>query len=418
MKILSFLLTFAVATSSVSAHNYFVAPAGNDASDGSVTKPFATFGRAQSLAQPGDTVFFRGGVYRIGSDQIQKRDRNYATVYNITNPGLPDRPIVYTGYGDERAVFDMSEVDGDGLRLTGILLGADNIVMRQIDVTGLRVLQKGHSQSECLKIKNASNCRLENMAFHDGMAIGVYLLEGKNNLIVNCDAYNNYDNYSEGEYGGNTDGFGAHLGSPGSTGNVFRNCRAWWNSDDGFDLINCIAPVTIENCVAFYNGFRPGTLFPAGDGTGFKAGGFGMKPESKMVRKVVDAPRHVVRNSIAYRNRNKGIYSNHHLGGVDFIGNISIANPLNYTMLCRKSPAEAVDVPGYGHNVIDNISVSPLVSGKHFTDYDAAKTTFKDNVTIEGSAADAMLRYFNPVDYLGPRDRDGSLGFDVMKLRR
>ena len=106
--------------------------------------------------------------------------------------------------------------------------------------------------------------------------IGFYLVKGAGNLILNCDAYNNYDTVSDGGKGGNVDGFGGHPDNNGS-GNVFRGCRAWWNSDDGFDLIHSGQAVVIEQCWAFYNGYRPGGMSDkAGDGTGFKAGGYGM----------------------------------------------------------------------------------------------------------------------------------------------
>ncbi len=49
---------------------------------------------------------------------------------------------------------------------------------------------------------------------HDGMAIGFYIVTGKNNLVLNCDAYNNYDPVSDGGKGGNVDGFGGHLTFP------------------------------------------------------------------------------------------------------------------------------------------------------------------------------------------------------------
>lgn len=372
-----------MAAVALTAKTYFVAPAGNDDADGTKNAPFATFGKAQSLAEAGDTVYFRQGVYRVTNKEVQKKDGRYAVVFNVTKSGKKDAPIVFSGYKEEQAEFDMSEVNPGDYRLTGILLSADYVVMRQLSISGLRVLQKGHAQSECVRMIKANNCTLDAMSFHDGMAIGVYLLSGKNNLIVNCDAYNNYDYYSDNGYGGNTDGFGAHCMSEEDTGNVFRNCRAWWNSDDGFDLINCLAPVVIENCVAFYNGFRPGTLTPAGDGTGIKAGGYGMNPKEKMVRDVKKAPRHVVRHCIAYRNKNKGIYANHHLGGVDFIENVSIANPRNYTMICRKSAEEAVDVPGYGHVVKGNISINPISKGKDYTDYDPEKCVMEDNYTAE-----------------------------------
>ncbi len=404
------LLLCLVCCAIASAKTYFVAPAGSDDADGTKQKPFATFGRAQKLAEPGDTVFFRQGAYHVTNDEVQYYKGNYATVFHITRSGTAEAPIVFSGYKTERAEFDMSAINPGDYRLTGVLLSADNIVMRQLEITGLRVLQKGHSQSECIRILGANNCVLDNMSFHDGMAIGVYILEGRNNLVLDCDAYNNYDYFSDNGYGGNTDGFGAHCASAEYTGNVFRGCRAWWNSDDGFDLINCLAPVVIENCVSFYNGFRPGTLLPAGDGTGFKAGGYGMKPRTQMVRDVPIVPRHVVRHCIAYRNKNKGIYSNHHLGGVEFTDNISINNPRNYTLLCRKSLDEAVDVPGYGHVLRNNISVNPLGKGQDYTDYDASKCTMTDNYTADNiPVVDGKplfdITTFVPEDYISVKAR-------------
>ena len=48
---------------------------------------------------------------------------------------------------------------------------------------------------------------------HDGMAIGFYLVRGSHNLVLNCDAYNNFDPVSENGTGGNVDGFGGHPAS-------------------------------------------------------------------------------------------------------------------------------------------------------------------------------------------------------------
>jgi hypothetical protein len=68
------------------------------------------------------------------------------------------------------------------------------------------------------------------------------------NLILNCDSYLNYDP----PIGGNADGFSAkwNLGA----GNEFRGCRAWWNSDDGWDLWMGTSAVVIDQSWAFYNG--------------------------------------------------------------------------------------------------------------------------------------------------------------------
>jgi len=55
---------------------------------------------------------------------------------------------------------------------------------------------------------------------------------GLNNLILNCDSYMNYDPATNG----GMRWFGAKENT-GGTGNIFRGCRAWENSDDGFDFM-------------------------------------------------------------------------------------------------------------------------------------------------------------------------------------
>ena len=44
--------------------SFFVATSGSDTNAGTLAQPFATIQRAASVAQPGDTVFVRGGTYR------------------------------------------------------------------------------------------------------------------------------------------------------------------------------------------------------------------------------------------------------------------------------------------------------------------------------------------------------------------
>ena len=54
---------------------------------------------------------------------------------------------------------------------------------------------------------------------------------GANNLILNCDAHDNFDTATGGE---NADGIDAKLNI--GPGNIFRGCRSWNNADDGYDL--------------------------------------------------------------------------------------------------------------------------------------------------------------------------------------
>ena len=85
------------------------------------------------------------------------------------------------------------------------------------------------------------------------------------------------------------------------------------------------------------NGYKPGTKEVAGDGTGFKAGGYGMAADKlPAIPSVI--PQHEVRNSLAYYNRLRGFYANHHLGGIIFESNTAVNSGENYNMTNRESP--------------------------------------------------------------------------------
>ena len=186
---------------------------------------------------------------------------------------------------------------------------------------------------------------------HDGMGIGWYLTSGQSNLVLNCDAYNNrgLDSFSIG----NIDGFGIHGSSTSHTGNVLRGCRAWFNSDDGFDLINCKARAVIENCWAFYNGYFTNFTSSGGDANGFKSGGYGVNGSTTPP---VPAPRHITRFCLAVKNRASGFYANHHTGGLDWFNNTAYRNGANFNMLCNLNAQSATnDVPGFDHILKNNL---------------------------------------------------------------
>src|SRR5690606_30026770 len=81
-----------------------VSPHGDDRADGSEEHPVATIGRGAELAQPGDTVIVREGVYREW----------------VSPPrgGLSDnRRITYTAAPGDKVVIKGSEVDRKSTRL-------------------------------------------------------------------------------------------------------------------------------------------------------------------------------------------------------------------------------------------------------------------------------------------------------------
>jgi len=415
-KLLLSIITMCTVVSTVQGKVIYVATDGNDSANGSISAPLATLPAAYKKVVSGDTVYFRGGTYYITDSQVMGYNEPYACVFLLEKAGTAKKRTCFMGYPGERPVFDFSALQLDGKhRFAAFYLGADYLHLRNFDIVGVPVRVTGHTQSECVSARKGSYCIVENIAMHDGMAIGYYQTAGSNNLVLNCDAYNNYDDYSEGVYGGNVDGFGCHVNKERMTGNVFRGCRAWRNSDDGFDLINCFAAVEFDHCFAFYNGYRPTTdphntktFQSAGDGNGFKAGGYGMSASTTKFPN--PCPQHYVHHCVAYYNKSNGIYSNHHLGGNRWEHNSSGQNQrYNYSMVNRKSQSEAVDVDGYDHILISNVSWHD--NGKHLTQCDATSSTLTNNTFGPTTMGVISSRFVSvdPANLFAPRDAEGNL---------
>jgi len=145
-------------------------------------------------------------------------------------------------------------------------------------------------------------------------------------LFLNCDSHHNADPYSNeppsgGDPYGGSDGFetGSH-GADATTDITFKGCRAWSNSDDGWDLYTksdtgAISPVTIEFSIAYTNGtLSNGTQNANGDRNGFKLGG-----ESIAVN-------HIARNNLAYNNGKDGFTWNSNPGKITVTSNVSKNN--------------------------------------------------------------------------------------------
>lgn len=385
----------------LSAATYYVAPNGSDAGDGSITAPFATVQRAQQAANPGDTVFLRGGRYTIPANQVADHVGRYACVTLLDKSGRADAPINYWSYPGERPVFDCSAVKPEGWRVAAFRVNGSWIHLKGFEVVGVQVTIRTHTQSICFDNQGSHNV-YEQLAAHDGKAIGFWIGSGSDNLVLNCDAYLNCDDVSENHRGGNVDGFGHHV-PKGSGHNVFRGCRAWFNSDDGFDFINSAEAATAENCWAFYNGYSS-SFESLGDGNGFKAGGYGATPADRLPNPI---PRHVVIGCVAVRNKVNGFYANHHVGGVDFVNNTAWRNSTNFNLLGRKMD-NRTDIPGRGHRVENNLGYEARNAEVGQLDAGAC--------TVDHNSFDPPIK-LTPADFLGlveadltqPRRPDGGL---------
>jgi hypothetical protein len=361
---------------SARAADYYVAPSGNDSNAGTMAAPFATVERGQQAASAGDTVYVRGGVYMFSSS-------SRTVGVSFSKAGTQSNPIRYFAYPGETPIFDLFQVTPNA-RVTGFDVNTSYVHIRGMEIRGVRQLITGDSWS--VRIRGNGNV-IEQLNVHDGEAPGIFITSGSNNLILNCDSHHNYDPL---EGGGNADGFGCH--STGG-GNVIRGCRGYWNSDDGYDFINAPGVCTVESSWAFNNGYRPETTTAAGNGAGFKAGGFGLDPGTFPNT----IPRHVVRQCVAFGNRAQGFYANHHPGGIDFFNNTAFRNGANYNMLA--------DVGASNHTIRNNIALSPGGTITNLTGGTDTSNSWNLGVTV---TTDDFLSTMESEAIL-PREADGSL---------
>jgi len=164
-----FLLEFFI---SLSARNYFIAVNGNDSNSGTIDSPFATINKAQSLVEVGDTVYIRGGIYKITEEQVMKYKNIWGLVFDLEKSGTKDKRICYFGYPNERPIFDMSAVRPTDKRVIAFYAKGSYLHFKNFEVIGTQVTIRTHTQSECFRNDGGNHNIYECLAMHDGMAIG------------------------------------------------------------------------------------------------------------------------------------------------------------------------------------------------------------------------------------------------------
>lgn len=393
----------------------FVSPNGSDESgDGTIDRPYATLIKAQEKVNGGDTVYLRGGTYHMLTSQIHQYRGIWAYQHHLYKSGKSEQQrIHYWAYPGERPIFDMSQVKPPGYRIIAFYVSGSYLHFKGIEIMGVQVTIREHTQSECFRNDGGNYNIYEQCIMRDGQAIGFYLFRGSHNLILNCDAFNNWDYTSQNGRGGNVDGFGFH-GRKGSVGNVFRGCRAWLNSDDGFDTINSSESVTIEYCWAFYNGFNA-QFQSLADGNGFKIGGYGRAPVVAELPRPI--PSNLVQFCVAYRNKANGFYANHHVeAGNVWFHNSAYRNRVNFNMLSQKICTShitgrdtTVSSAGIRHVLRNNVSLAYVnqLDTLHMGKSEISYNTFGPNIRMVLSSSD--FKSLNGKELSSPRKLDGSL---------
>jgi hypothetical protein len=371
---------------------YYVAPTGSDSAAGTQAAPWASIARAQTAAQAGDTVYLRGGTYAYTRANTTCASRTaQVDAITLNKSGSSGNPIRYWAHPGERPVFDFSRMTDD-CRIRGFGVSGSYLHLKGLEVVGVPQNNTLNAESWGLRITGSNNT-FEQLNIHHIMGTGLFINGGAGNLVLNTDSHDNYDPRSSDGPGENADGFGSHYTPAGLASNVFRGCRAWWNADDGYDLITTYSPVTIEHSWSWRNGYRPGTTTPSGNGAGFKVGGFGADYDARAVK-------HTVRFSVAFLNKAAGFYSNHHPVANDYLNNTSYANNPDFNMLGIDPGGAAV---GRG-NLRNNIAYTGTLTS-NMTGTTASNNSWNLGLTL----SDAQFQSVSTTGWDAPRQADGSL---------
>ncbi|WP_437580851.1 right-handed parallel beta-helix repeat-containing protein [Sorangium sp. So ce887] len=370
-----------------SEDDLYVAPDGADDNPGTIDSP-TTLYKAVTVVQPGQTIYLRGGEYL------------YVPTVEIAhgNDGTPEQTKRLYAYPGEKPVLEFKDQyykKGDPASPRGVELHGS-----YWHIKGIEIANAGDNG---IFISGHHNV-IERCVFHNnrdsGLQLGGRLGEldtpveewPSYNKIIHCDSYNNFDPPD----GGDADGFAPKLNV--GEGNAFHGCRAWNNSDDGWDMFNRngkpLKPVLLDQCWAFDNGYEEGGYMSTpppvpymGNGNGFKMGGSnGLASE------------HVITRSVAFGNKVRGFDENNN------VGNITVKNCTGWL---NGSMNFAFGEGGH-HTFINNISHARK-SGD-----EPVGTTISN--AFEG-ATDADFLSFDRALAKAPRNPDGSLpATDFLRL--
>lgn len=393
-------LSVLAALTSSPAAVYYVDTKGSDSGPGSIAQPFATLQKGSDVAEPGDTVYIRGGRYSITTPV------NSGAGIALSKSGTANKRICYFAYPGEKPVFDFAKMKISTSGYTfGFVVTGSWLHLKGFEVANVPM----YTRSNCgMSVNGANNDIFERMEFHHNNGTGLFFSKGTGgHLVLNCDSHDNYDPTSNQGDGQNSDGFGVHYQTSG-TPTVFRGCRAWWNSDDGWDFISQEVPVIVENSWAYMHGYaNSGTKRPgSGNGNGFKAG------SSRT------GIRHTIRNCVAWKNGAAGFYANHSSGGNNWFNNTSYNNGVQFNLWASTWDAsdnrtDGVVLTGAKVHVMRNNIGFPN-KNSYMTGVDTKNNTW--DLGIAPSAADFLG--VSDTGFTGPRQADGSLpDIPFLKLR-
>lgn len=369
----------------------YISPSGSDSNSGTIGSPFYSLAKAVTYAVSGSTIYVRGGTYA------------YSAMVTLSQSGTSSAPINIFAYPGENPVFDYS---------TQTYASANRAILLTGNYWYIKGIEICYAGDNGIKLEGNYNI-IEQCVFHHNGDSGIQLgfaHETVNpngtlcayNQIINCDSYMNFDFDSKG---GDADGFACKMHN--GKGNTFYGCRAWRNSDDGWDLYETDWPVEITNCWTWHNGDK--TLFDAiylakmgtsmssfsGNGNGFKLGGNGTGGSS--------AGTHVVKNCVAfdcYFQSKKGFDQNSHKGGVTIYNCTAWGN--GYNFMFEDNPDS-----GFYNTFANNVAFAAAGTLDH--EFSSAAILLSNSWDLSVTANAADFASLSESLALAARNSDGSL---------
>ncbi|WP_432468249.1 right-handed parallel beta-helix repeat-containing protein [Agarivorans sp. Z349TD_8] len=359
----------------IANHIYYVSPTGTSWANGDSFNSALDFNSALNLVGAGEMILLQAGSYNIPYTS------GVANTITLAKSGQAGAPISVVAANCGRAIIDFSFPEQQWVQNSyGFALNGDYWYFKGIEVT--RAGYQG------VYVKGKHNT-FENCAFHHNRNTGLEINKGgAYTTVINSDAYRNYDPKKDGSM---ADGFGPKQTQ--GPGNKFIGCRAWENSDDGFDTYDSDEVVIIENSWAFRNGVDVwGYGGFSGNGNGFKLGGN------------FKAANNRISNSVAFGNPLKGFDQNNNAGGITLLNNTAYDNGINFGFGNSLNDGET-------HIFRNNISLS---SSENISNADQLANSWNGGVSL--SAADFLSLDLSLATM--ERNIDGSLADnDLFKLK-
>ena len=394
--------------SNTDAKTYYIAPSGSDTGEGTFDSPWYNLQKAVDAAVPGDSIICRGGTYYPS----MMKDGTKTTL-RITTSGTAAKRITIKNYPGEFPIMNFKDQPKE-LGIRGVQLNGS-----YWHIKGIHITQAGDNG---IKLEGNHNI-IERCVFSYNDDTGIQLgfghvfsdtwpgISSNNgtyccyNDIIDCDSYLNYDADTNG---GDADGFACKMHN--GIGNRFIRCRAWDNSDDGWDLYETDYQVQLIECWAWGSGrgenfgWANDTGSFQGNGNGIKMGGNGTGGSSEGI--------HEAWNCVAFNcNKTgsvKGFDQNSHNGGEKLVN--CLAFGCGYDFMFEKS---STNCEYYNNVCFGNIEIAGGINSNNAM------------LSTSDKAWTNVIRGFGASDYVSlseedakaPRGADGSMPTKFARLK-